>query len=38
MGLFNTLDALVHGGVPQPESYEKKQKYDFAEELGIITL
>ncbi|CAO3608270.1 unnamed protein product [Cunninghamella blakesleeana] len=37
MGLFNTLDALVHGGVPQPESYEKKQNYEFAEELGSGT-
>ncbi|CAO3616911.1 unnamed protein product [Cunninghamella echinulata] len=37
MGLFGALDALVHGGVPQPESYEKKQNYEFAEELGCGT-
>ncbi|KAI8074091.1 kinase-like domain-containing protein [Gongronella butleri] len=34
MGLFSALDAIVHGGVQQPESYEKKQKYEFQEELG----
>ncbi|CAO3587650.1 unnamed protein product [Absidia cylindrospora] len=34
MGLFNALDAIVHGGVHQPESYEKKQGYEFAEVLG----
>ncbi|KAI9309537.1 kinase-like domain-containing protein [Cunninghamella echinulata] len=37
MGLFGALDTLVHGGVPQPESYEKKQNYEFAEELGCGT-
>ncbi|CAO3636073.1 unnamed protein product [Mucor hiemalis] len=34
MGLFRTLDAIVHGGVQQPESYEKKKNYTFMEVLG----
>ncbi|KAI8096632.1 kinase-like domain-containing protein [Halteromyces radiatus] len=37
MGLFSALDTIVHGGVAQPESYEKKQNYEFAEELGAGT-
>lgn len=36
MGLFRTLDAIVHGGVQQPESYEKKKNYTFMEVLGIF--
>lgn len=35
MGLFKALDAIVHGGVQQPESYEKKKNYTFMEVLGI---
>lgn len=34
MGLFKALDAMVHGGVHQPESYDKKKNYTFAEVLG----
>lgn len=34
MGLFKALDAIVHGGVQQPESYEKKKNYTFMEVLG----
>ncbi|KAI9363637.1 kinase-like domain-containing protein [Pilaira anomala] len=34
MGLFKALDAIVHGGVHQPESYDKKKNYTFAEVLG----
>ncbi|ORX62798.1 Pkinase-domain-containing protein [Hesseltinella vesiculosa] len=37
MGLFSALDTIVHGGVQQPESYDKKQKYEFQEELGSGT-
>lgn len=34
MGLFKTLDAIVHRGVYQPDSYEKKKRYVFSEVLG----
>ena len=34
MGLFKALDAIVHGGVSQPDSYEKKKEYTFGEILG----
>ncbi|KAI8877278.1 Pkinase-domain-containing protein [Backusella circina FSU 941] len=34
MGLFKTLDTLVHGGVEQPESYDKKKDYTINEVLG----
>ncbi|KAI8077393.1 kinase-like domain-containing protein [Gilbertella persicaria] len=34
MGLFKALDAIVHGGVGQPDSYEKKKDYTFGEVLG----
>ncbi|KAI9264769.1 kinase-like domain-containing protein [Sporodiniella umbellata] len=34
MGLFRALDAIVHGGVQQPESYEKKKEYVFSDVLG----
>lgn len=34
MGLFKALDTIVHGGVGQPESYEKKKNYTFSEVLG----
>ncbi|KAI8327911.1 kinase-like domain-containing protein [Chlamydoabsidia padenii] len=37
MGLFSALDAIVHGGIHQPDSYAKKQEYEFAEELGSGT-
>lgn len=33
MGLIESLDNLVHGG-PKPDSYERKKKYNFGEELG----
>lgn len=33
MGLIKSLDNLVHGG-PKPDSYERKKKYNFGEELG----
>lgn len=36
MGFFKALDTIVHGGVEQPESYEKKKDYTFAEVLGKI--
>ncbi|GAA5798227.1 hypothetical protein HPULCUR_003627 [Helicostylum pulchrum] len=34
MGLFKALDTIVHGGVSQPLSYEKKKGYTFSEVLG----
>ncbi|KAI8368381.1 kinase-like domain-containing protein [Choanephora cucurbitarum] len=34
MGLFKALDTIVHGGVSQPDSYEKKKEYTFGEVLG----
>ncbi|EIE81935.1 hypothetical protein RO3G_06640 [Rhizopus delemar RA 99-880] len=34
MGFFKTLDAIVHKGVYQPDSYEKKKHYTFSEVLG----
>ncbi|ORE02826.1 Pkinase-domain-containing protein [Rhizopus microsporus var. microsporus] len=34
MGFFKALDTIVHGGVGQPESYEKKKNYTFSEVLG----
>lgn len=34
MGFFKALDTIVHGGVEQPESYEKKKNYTFMEVLG----
>jgi calcium/calmodulin-dependent protein kinase I len=37
MGLFKALDSIVHGGVGQPESYEKKKNYTFADVLGNFT-
>ncbi|KAG2199708.1 hypothetical protein INT47_012844 [Mucor saturninus] len=33
MGLIESLDNFVHGG-PKPDSYERKKKYNFGEELG----
>jgi hypothetical protein len=34
MGLINSLDTLVHGGVPKPDSYERKKNYNFQNKLG----
>ncbi|KAI8991909.1 kinase-like domain-containing protein [Mycotypha africana] len=34
MGFRETLNTIVHGGVPQPESYERKKLYNFGDELG----
>lgn len=34
MGIFKALDTIVHGGVGQPESYERKKNYTFADVLG----
>ncbi|KAI9271966.1 kinase-like domain-containing protein [Sporodiniella umbellata] len=34
MGILKALDAVVHGGVYQPESYRKKKLYTFCEVLG----
>ncbi|KAG0163865.1 hypothetical protein DFQ28_009590 [Apophysomyces sp. BC1034] len=34
MGLLKTLDTLVHGGIQQPESHEKKKDYLFGSVLG----
>ncbi|KAI7906378.1 kinase-like domain-containing protein [Cokeromyces recurvatus] len=34
MGLRDSLDTFVHGGVQRPESYERKKNYQFREELG----
>lgn len=35
MGLFKALDAIVHGGVQQPDSYDKKKNYEIKEVLGM---
>lgn len=35
MGFRESLDMLVHRGVPKPDSYERKRAYQFGEELGI---
>ncbi|CAO3653082.1 unnamed protein product [Mucor hiemalis] len=34
MGFRDSLDTLVHGGVPKPDSYDRKKNYSFGEELG----
>ncbi|KAI9013768.1 kinase-like domain-containing protein [Phycomyces nitens] len=34
MGLFKTFDTIVHGGVQQPDSHEKKKAYEFGHLLG----
>ncbi|KAI8985294.1 kinase-like domain-containing protein [Pilobolus umbonatus] len=34
MGFFKALDTLVHGGIGQPESYEKKRDYVLQDVLG----
>ncbi|KAG2177907.1 hypothetical protein INT43_003154 [Umbelopsis isabellina] len=34
MGLRDKLDTLVHGGVQQPESHERKKNYELGEVLG----
>lgn len=34
MGFLESLDTFVHGGVQKPESYERKKKYHFGDELG----
>lgn len=34
MGFFKALDTIVHGGIQQPESYERKKNYTFLEVLG----
>lgn len=34
MGLLDTLDNIVHGGVEKPASYERKKNYTFGEQLG----
>ncbi|KAI7906123.1 kinase-like domain-containing protein [Cokeromyces recurvatus] len=34
MGLFKTLDTIVHGGIQQPDSYDRKKNYKFSEILG----
>ncbi|KAI9366354.1 kinase-like domain-containing protein [Pilaira anomala] len=34
MGFRESLDMLVHRGVPKPDSYERKRAYQFGEELG----
>lgn len=35
MGLKDSIDAWAHGGIPKPESYERKKLYNFGGELGI---
>lgn len=37
MGFRDSVDNWVHGGVPKPESYERKKLYSFGEELGTFT-
>lgn len=37
MGFRDSVDVWVHGGVPKPESYERKKLYSFGEELGTHT-
>ncbi|KAF7722820.1 hypothetical protein EC973_002665 [Apophysomyces ossiformis] len=34
MGLLKTLDTIVHGGIQQPDSHEKKKEYLFGSVLG----
>ncbi|GAA5808507.1 hypothetical protein MFLAVUS_001898 [Mucor flavus] len=34
MGFRDSLDMLVHRGVPKPDSYERKKDYHFGDELG----
>lgn len=34
MGLRDKLDTLVHGGVQQPASHERKKNYELGEVLG----
>ncbi|KAG2234418.1 hypothetical protein INT48_007166 [Thamnidium elegans] len=34
MGFRDSLDMLVHRGVPKPDSYERKKNYHFGDELG----
>ncbi|KAF7727241.1 hypothetical protein EC973_007854 [Apophysomyces ossiformis] len=34
MGFFSTIDALVHGGLQQPQSYSKKSNYQLGADLG----
>ncbi|KAG0167751.1 hypothetical protein DFQ28_005712 [Apophysomyces sp. BC1034] len=34
MGFFSTLEALVHGGLQQPQSYTKKADYHLGPDLG----
>lgn len=36
MGFRDSLDMLVHRGVPKPDSYERKKNYHFGDELGNI--
>lgn len=35
MGLLQTFDTILHGGVQQPTSYIKKRNYEFGDTLGI---
>jgi hypothetical protein len=37
MGLKDSVDNWVHGGIPKPESYERKKLYNFGEELGTTS-
>lgn len=34
MGFRDKLDTIVHGGVQQPESHERKKNYELGEVLG----
>lgn len=34
MGILQAIDTIVHGGVQQPETYEKKKAYQFGPVLG----
>ncbi|CDS08840.1 hypothetical protein LRAMOSA10201 [Lichtheimia ramosa] len=34
MGLLQTFDTILHGGVQQPSSYIKKRDYEFGDTLG----
>lgn len=36
MGLRDKLDTLVHGGVQQPASHERKKNYELGEVLGNV--
>jgi calcium/calmodulin-dependent protein kinase I len=38
MGIFDSIDILLHGGIPKPDSYDRKKNYSFGDELGRVEL